>query len=85
MLFYGNRQLTIIFGGQHRGDEEKLTDKFTSILRHISNEHEWEDNGEKKRCEHEKLNVNEIRNKLWIDPESKSYYALKKIIMAKDF
>jgi len=64
------------------GDEEKLIDKFTSILKHISNEHEWEDNDEEKIRKHEKLNENEIRNKLWI--ESESYYALKKIIMAKD-
>jgi len=32
-----------------------------------------------------KLSINDTINKLWIDPESESYYALKKIIMAKDF
>ncbi|CAI6373647.1 unnamed protein product [Macrosiphum euphorbiae] len=66
------------------GDGSLLVEKFTSVLNHISNVHEWEDNGKTKKCEHEKLNDEDLKKKLWIHPNSESYFALKKIIMAKD-
>jgi len=59
--------------------------KFTSILKHISNIHEWVEDGELVKFEHAPLSNDEQRNKLWINQNSESYDALKKIITAKDF
>ncbi|CAI6376865.1 unnamed protein product [Macrosiphum euphorbiae] len=66
------------------GDGDLLVKKFTSILKHISNIHEWVEDGELIKCEHAPLSNDEQRNKLWINQNSESYFALKKIITAKD-
>ncbi|XP_008179496.1 craniofacial development protein 2-like [Acyrthosiphon pisum] len=52
---------------------------------HISNIHEWVEDGELVKCEHAPLSNDEQRNKLWINQNSESHDALKKIITAKDF
>ena len=52
--------------------------KFTSILKHISNIHEWVEDGELIKCEHAPLSNDEQCNKLWINQNSESYVALKK-------
>jgi len=59
--------------------------KFTSILKHISNIHKWVEDGEIVKCEHAPVLNDEQRNKLWINQNSESYDALKKLITAKDF
>lgn len=67
------------------GNGTVLVEKFTSVLYHISNIHQWnDDNGQIKKCEHDPLTDEEIKNKLWIHKNSDSYFALKKIITAKD-
>jgi len=59
--------------------------KCTSVLQHISNIHEWEEDGIIQKCEHETLSEEYKNNTLWIHPDSESYNALKKILLAKDF
>jgi len=66
------------------GNGKLLVDKFISVLYHISNKHEWVEDGIRKQCQREKLTENEIKSKLWLNQDSDSYYALKKIIMSKD-
>lgn len=66
-------------------DGSLLTQKFTSVLQHISNIHEWEVDGIIKKCEHDTLSEEYTNNTLWIRPDSESYNALKKIVLAKDF
>lgn len=66
------------------GNGTVLVEKFTSVLYHISNIHRWNDNEQIKKCEHDPLTDEEIKNKLWIPKNSDSYFALKKIITAKD-
>lgn len=61
-----------------------LVDKFISVLHHIFNKQEWVEDGNKNQCQHKKLRENEIRSKLWLNKDSESYYALKKIIMSKN-
>lgn len=68
-----------------KGDGQLLVEKFTSLLHHIKNEHEWEENGETKTCDHDPLTDEEINKKLWLKSDNESYYALKKIITTKDF
>ncbi|XP_050064701.1 uncharacterized protein LOC114122846 [Aphis gossypii] len=68
-----------------KGDGLLLTQKFTSVLKHINNIHEWEENGIIQKCEHETLSEEYKNNTLWIHPDSESYNALKKILLAKDF
>ncbi|KAL4098108.1 hypothetical protein QTP88_022777 [Uroleucon formosanum] len=68
-----------------KGDGLLLTQKFTSVLKHISNIHEWEEDGIIQKCEHETLSEEYKNNTLWIHPDSESYNALKKILLAKDF
>ncbi|KAL4131484.1 hypothetical protein QTP88_008792 [Uroleucon formosanum] len=68
-----------------QGNGKILVEKFLSVLHHISNEHEWETSGEIKRCEHESISEKESNEKLWINPLSESFFALKKILTAKDF
>ncbi|KAL4126059.1 hypothetical protein QTP88_010290 [Uroleucon formosanum] len=68
-----------------KGDGLLLTQKFTSVLKYISNIHEWEEDGIIQKCEHETLSEEYKNNTLWIHPDSKSYNALKKILLAKDF
>ncbi|XP_025413422.1 uncharacterized protein LOC112685695 [Sipha flava] len=38
-----------------------------------------------KTCDHDPLTNEEINNKLWLKSDDESYYALKKVITAKDF
>lgn len=67
------------------GNGTVLVEKFTSVLYHISNIHQWnDDNGQIKKCEHDPLTDEEIKNKLWIHKNSDSYFALKKIFTAKE-
>jgi len=61
-----------------QGNGKILVEKFLSVLHHISNEHEWETSGEIKRCEHETISEKESNEKLWINPLSESFFALKK-------
>ncbi|VVC43259.1 Hypothetical protein CINCED_3A015960 [Cinara cedri] len=64
------------------GDGNLLMKKLTSILKHISNIHEWDKDDELVKCEHAPLSNDE---QLWINQNSDPYVALKKVITAKDF
>ncbi|XP_025424708.1 uncharacterized protein LOC112693733 [Sipha flava] len=68
-----------------QGNGKILVENFLSVIHPISNEHEWETSGEIKRCEHEPISEKESNEKLWINPLSESFFALKKILTAKDF
>lgn len=67
------------------GDSDLLITKFTSILKHIKNVHEWEEDGVKKTCEHPPLSDEYKKQKLWLLPDSKPYEVLKEIICNKKF
>lgn len=67
-----------------KGDELLLIQKFTSVIYHIDNIHEWNEDGVLKKCEHEPLSEEDKTNKLWLHPDSESYHALKNI-MTKEF
>lgn len=42
-------------------------------------------NGEIKRCGPEILSEKELKERLWIIPQTESFFALKVILTAKDF
>ena len=58
------------------GDEITLREKWTSILHHICNMHEFDDNSVFKKCAH-----GQIGDRLWLTPGMPAYNALKSIIM----
>lgn len=43
----------------------------------LKNEHEWEENGVTKTCNHDPLTDEEINKKLRLKSDDKSHYALK--------
>ena len=53
------------------GDEDLLSEKWTSILHHITNQHSWSTGTKFHACEHSYL---DLREKPWISPDS---YGLK--------
>lgn len=56
-------------------NEELLYSKWTSVIHHVCNVHEWEDG----KCSHDTLNEDERRAILWIKPNSPSHNALRKV------
>ena len=64
--------------GTCEGNEAILMEKWKSILYHISNIHEFNDNNSFTKCAH-----GEIGERLWITPGTPVHNALKSIIMDK--
>ena len=60
------------------GNESMLMEKWTSILYHVSNIHEFSDNKYFTKCNHA-----EIGERVWITPGSPAHNALKSIIKEK--
>jgi len=54
------------------GNGTILVEQFTSVLYHISNIHQWNDNEQIKKCEHDSITDEEIQNKFWIPENSDS-------------
>ena len=67
------------------GDAQLLTEKWTSILYHICNVHEW-DNGKDSvfnKCVHPTLPIEEQRSKKWLRSGSLVHTTLKNIVCNK--
>ena len=65
-----------------KGDAQ-LVDKWTSIVHHISNEHEWDDdpNALFPKCVHPTLSPEEQRSKKWLKSGSAAHNALKTVVL----
>ncbi|CAG9760342.1 unnamed protein product [Ceutorhynchus assimilis] len=69
-----------------KGNSEVVVEKFTSLLKHICNIHEWTDeNGKKKGCEHRQILDKEAQEIKWIRFGSTDYQILQTEIMNKMF
>ena len=66
-----------------KGSVQELKEKWVSLLYHISNVHNIEENEIYKRFEHGKLSVEESRSKKWIDIFSPAYDALKAVVLVR--
>lgn len=68
------------------GNPQLLLEKFTSLLKHVCNIHEWtNEDGEEKTCEHRPLSDTEKQEIKWIRFGSTDYQALQTEIMNKTF
>ena len=70
------------------GDPDFLVEKFTSIVYHACNIHEWPDDTDFKyvhKCEHAPLDRRARRKKIWIEVDSDLHAALKKVVTRKRF
>jgi len=65
-----------------KGDAQ-LVDKWTSIVHHISNEHEWDDdpNALFPKCVHPTLSPEEQLSKKWLKSGSAAHNALKTVVL----
>ena len=61
-------------------DLRLLTEKWTSIIFHIQNIHEWEDGESFLRCAHAELDDQQSRKKIWLKQESPALKALHEIV-----
>ena len=64
------------------GDAQLLTEKWTSIVYHISNVHEW-DGSVFNKCMHPSLPPEEQRSKKWLRSGSLVHTTLKNIVYNK--
>ena len=64
------------------GDAQPLTEKWTSIVYHISNVHEW-DGSVFNKCMHPSLPPEEQRSKKWLRSGSLVHTTLKNIVYNK--
>ncbi|CAM4425830.1 unnamed protein product [Leuciscus chuanchicus] len=65
------------------GSTEQLTQRWTSLLHHVCGEHEWQEDGEKKRCFHAPLSLDDQLRKRWLQPNSQVFKGLQAIVMDK--
>lgn len=63
---------------------ESLTEHWLSLLKHITNQHEWEGKHYVK-CSHGPLEDEECENKMWLNPENAPYTAIQKIVNGPKF
>ena len=64
-------------------DEQLLKEKWTSIIFHVQNIHEWSSNEIFKCCAHIPYSNEQQRNKEWLKPTSESFKVLQDIIFNK--
>ena len=62
------------------GDSDIMYEKFTSVLYHIVNKHEWGGCKVFKRCEHDPLTREQERSKQWLLEGSDAYETLRSLI-----
>ncbi|XP_063077476.1 uncharacterized protein LOC134467554 [Engraulis encrasicolus] len=65
------------------GSAEQLVQRWTSLLHHICGEHEWEEDGVKRRCYHAPLSLDDQLRRDWLQPESQVFKALQAIVEDK--
>ena len=65
------------------GCEHMLRKKWTSILFHIQNKHNWLGNRFFHNCGHMELSKKNQRDKEWLDPNSDSFKALQTVVLDK--
>ena len=65
------------------GDEMLLKEKWTSLVFHVQDRHEFHANELFMRCEHSELTKDERKRKSWLKPNSDSFIALQKIVFDK--
>ncbi|XP_075714956.1 uncharacterized protein LOC142750071 isoform X2 [Rhinoderma darwinii] len=63
--------------------EELLKEKWTSVLRHITNCHSWEDGGRYLKCQHPEMMPSDKREVKWLKKDSPSYKALEKVVTSE--
>ena len=66
-----------------KGDPQVLVEKWKSIVHHISNVHEWDNNPKPlfPKCVHQTLYPEEQRSKKWLKSGSVAHNALKTIVL----
>ena len=69
------------------GDAQLLTDKWVSIVHHISNVHEWVGNegSQFTKCVHPTLTTEEQRGKKWMRPGSVVHRTLTNVVKDKHY
>lgn len=60
-----------------------LKEKWTSIIHHVKNRHEWDANKKFFKCAHEPLTSDDERNKQWLREGSPAYKALQSVVFDK--
>ena len=64
-------------------DEVILREKWTSVLFHIQNKHEWTGCSKFQACVHPAISKQEAKSKEWIKPESDAFKALQTVVLNK--
>ncbi|XP_078365926.1 uncharacterized protein LOC144650142 [Oculina patagonica] len=64
-------------------DPEVLCEKWSSVIHHVTNRHEWPGNKHFHKCEHDKLSAAQQRKKKWLKPGSAAHTALVNIVKDK--
>ena len=65
------------------GDEGLLREKWTSILFHIQDKHQWTGYSKFHKCDHEPIVKSPNRKKQWIKPDSDAFKKLQEIVLSK--
>lgn len=60
-----------------------LKEKWVSVIHHVTNRHDWPGNRLYHCCDHEPLDAESQRTKLWLKPGTEAHTALVKIVTAK--
>ena len=66
-----------------KGNALELKEKWTSLVLHIANVHEFEDNEIYKRCIHGSLPHDQLKNSKWLIPDSPAHNAMTDIVLHK--
>ncbi|XP_068126978.1 queuine tRNA-ribosyltransferase accessory subunit 2 isoform X1 [Hyperolius riggenbachi] len=61
-------------------DPKLLREKWTSLIHHVANHHEWQDASVYKRCNHKPLSGKEQGDREWLKPGSSAHCRLKEVI-----
>ena len=64
-------------------DQDLLKEKWTSIVFHIQNKHQWTGNFLYHECSHEMLSKEVERKKAWLSPTSEAFQSLQAIVFDK--
>lgn len=62
---------------------QELKSRWTSILHHICNIHQWEEDGQERTCFHKELTADQQRRKRWLQKDSPAFKALSDLVLDK--